>query len=214
MISTTAIGYVDKQPELIYVGQTPKIKFKVVDKRSVKNKTTGEYEYHYETVSFECWGEDALRYAEKLTKGRPVEVVGHRPTTEKWESAGVTYSDFVYKALTVHFPYHDSRQQAQGSVQGNAPQAQPNSAPRYATRPQPSGNAQHQPNAEPTARPAHRSYERSGVNRNQEPQPSQAQRQQPAYHDPRNAGQGQSGQQQGHNRFNRGNSQGAPRTQY
>ena len=217
MISITVSGYIDKQPELKLGGQTPKIKFKVVDKQRVKNKSTGQYESRYESISFEAWGDEAKYYAEKLTKGRNVEVMGCSPKTEKWGTGEKTFTDFVYKLVMVNFPFNESSQPSPDADRGNAPQGQPRQQQRYATPPQggEQGQTQSQYAAEPTPQPVQRSYARTGHQQGQQQQqPERAARNAPAYHDPRNVGNGAGGQQPGQNRFNRGGVQGAPRTQY
>ena len=213
MISITVTGYIDKQPDVVIVGQTPKIKFKVVDKQRVKNRTTGEFEAHYESVSFECWGDDAQHYAERLTKGRDVEVMGHKPKTEKWESNGVHYTDVVYKLLNINFPYREAKPQSPVADKPNAPQAQAGQAPRYASRQPNAGQAQNRNDAEPIPQSPQRSYARSGELQAQSQQAQQPARSQPVYHDPR-ANQNQQGQQPVHSRFNRGSGQGVPTTEY
>lgn len=214
MISITVTGYIDKQPDVVIVGQTPKIKFKVVDKQRVKNRTTGEFEAHYESVSFECWGDDAQHYAERLTKGRVVEVMGHKPKTEKWESNGVHYTDVVYKLLNINLPYREGKPQSEGADKPSAPQAPASQTPRYATRQQPLGQAQNHHEAEPIPKPAERSYARSVQQQGQNQQAQQPARPQPAYNDPRSVNQYQQGQQPGQSRFSRGSVQVAPTTQY
>ena len=213
MISITVTGYIDKQPDVVIVGQTPKIKFKVVDKQRVKNRTTGDFEAHYESVSFECWGEDALHYAERLTKGRDVEVMGHKPKTEKWESGGVHYTEKVYKPLNINIPYREAKPQSPAADKPNAPQAPARQVPRYASRQPNAGQAQNHHDAEPIPQSSQRSYARSGQVPVQNQQAQQPARSQPVYHDPR-ANQNQQGQQPVQSRFNRGSGQGVPTTEY
>lgn len=214
MISITVTGYIDKQPDVVIVGQTPKIKFKVVDKQRVRNRTTGEYESHYESVSFECWGEDAQYFAERLTKGRDVEVMGHKPKTEKWESGGVHYTDVVYKLLNINFPFREAQQQSSDADKPNAPQATARQAPRYASRQPSAGQAQNQHDAEPMPRTSQRSYARTGQAPGKSSQAQQPVHSQPMYRDPRSEGQNQQGQQPNQSRFNRASGQGLPATQY
>lgn len=208
MISITAIGYIFSQPEVHYVGEKPVIKFKVVDKQRRKNKA-GEFETHYESITFECWGDDALYYAEKLTKGREVEVIGINPKTEKWTGDdGKEFSNMVFKLLNANFPYREQREpREQQSRQGNAPQAQPRQQ-RYATQSRNQGNAQQQHDAEPSPR---------GSNAPNQAENRYARRDAeapPAYADPRNSNAGKQEGVATQNRFNRGQGSGAPRTEY
>lgn len=216
MISVTATGFVRTDTEIHYVGDTPVIKFRVVDKQRVKNKVTGEYESHFESVTFECWGDDALYYAERLTKGRNVEAFGNRPRTEKWAGeGGQERSEMVFKLLHVGFPFQEPASQPV-ERQGNAPQGQPRQmpsqqrqqqqprqAPRYAQRQQgQQANDSRQNDAEPKPyRPEQSNQQREGG-------------MQPSYQDPRVQSQNQGGQVTTQNRFKRGSAAGSPRTQY
>lgn len=203
MITITATGYIPEQPEVVYTGQgnsTAKIKFKVVDRQRRKGRGTDQFVSVYETATFEVWGEEAIRLAEKLTKGRDVEVFGNNPKTEKWTttSSGKEHSEWVFKCLHVNFPYRD-QQAKQGERQGGAPQSpSPNSQPRFAR-----SNAQQQGQGsyegEPVARPVRNAQPAS------ETRPaSQASQQPPApvYSRPRTAEQGEQ-----QNRFQRASSQ-------
>lgn len=139
MVVINVPGYVQEQPEVKYVGETPVIKVKVVDKQRRKNRATGEWESVYLDFVFECWDKDALYHAEKLTKGRNVIAVGTNPKKEEWiGNKGENRECLVYELVSVGYPYQERQTRSDGEGQAPqgrpAPTQQPATNQRYAQR--------------------------------------------------------------------------------
>lgn len=155
MVVINVPGFVSEQPEVRYVGESPVITVKVVDKQRRRNRETGEWETEFLNFKFECWGSDALFHAEKLTKGRNVIAVGTNPKKETWTGrTGDKREGLVYELVSVGYPYQERQGQQSSESNGQAPQGrpapsqQPSKQPRYA---QNANQAQRQ-NAEPQPR--------------------------------------------------------------
>lgn len=132
MIQIFATGFIAEQPEIKYVGDTPKLEFKVLDSRREKSGT--EYKTVWERVIFELWGDEALHHAERLTKGRNVEVCGHQ-ITKSWTDAntGKTVYRTIYGVDRLTYVYKPSSSQSEQA--DNAPQERSANTPRHQPAP-------------------------------------------------------------------------------
>lgn len=134
MISIFATGFVAEQPDLKYAGDLAILEFRVLDSR--REFKEGEWHTAWESVTCVLYGDEAVKYADKLTKGREVEVVGTQKTSSWTTPNGKKYR-VKYDVDRITLPYQQNRQSAtSGSehVEEVAPQAPSSTrtAPRYA----------------------------------------------------------------------------------